>query len=126
MHRSDTAERPALGDVLDALDDDDCRCIITRLRASDGPMTATALSDACDIPSSTLYRKLDHLTAASLVEERTAIRADGHHTGTYVLDFDSVTFEVDAEGSLDLDIERPDRSPDERLSDLWTEVRKET
>lgn len=52
------SEEPSLQAVLDALDDPDCREI---LRAIDEPMTASEISDATDIPSSTVYRKLDLL-----------------------------------------------------------------
>lgn len=52
------SEEPSLQAVLDALDDPDCREI---LRVIDEPMTACEISDATDIPSSTVYRKLDLL-----------------------------------------------------------------
>lgn len=126
MRQRHTSKTPVLQDLLDALDDDDCRRIIGCLQTNEDPMTARELQEECDIPSSTLYRKLDRLREGSLVEERTAIRSDGHHTSTYLLDFETVTVEVAQDGSLAVDVDRPDRSPDERLSDLWTEVRKET
>jgi predicted transcriptional regulator len=116
-------EAPQLQDVLDALDDPDCRTILGQL---DSPMAAKELSEACDIPQSTTYRKLDLLSDASLVEEQTEIRDDGRHTTQYVADFEEIQVSLDEDGSLDLSIERTESTPEERLSALWSEVRTET
>jgi DNA-binding IclR family transcriptional regulator len=117
------AEAPELQSVLDALDDADCRTIIHHL---DEPMTASEVSEACDIPMSTTYRKLDLLTEASLLAESTEIRSDGHHTTRYYVDFDAVEIELTADQTLAVAVARPTRSADERLASLWSEVRKET
>lgn len=109
--------------VLDALDDPDCRRIV---RALDEPMTASEISNACDIPSSTTYRKLDRLTDASLLVEQTELRADGHHTTRYRVGFEAVAIELDGDHEFAVDIERPDQQPEDRLASLWTEVRKQT
>jgi DNA-binding IclR family transcriptional regulator len=114
---------PDLQVVLDALDDGDCRAIIAAL---DEPMTATEVSDVCDIPTSTTYRKLDLLSEASLLSEGTEIRSDGHHATNYRVDFEQVIFELDDRRALDVAIARPARSTDERLATLWGEVRKES
>ncbi|WP_121823443.1 winged helix-turn-helix domain-containing protein [Halostella salina] len=116
-------DTPELQAVLDALDDPDCRAIITEL---DAPMTASELSDAAGVPLSTTYRKLDLLTEASLLSERTEIRSDGQHTTRYEVAFDDVRIALDEERSFDVGITRPDRSPDEQLAAMWSEVRKET
>ena len=116
-------DAPALEDVLDALDDEACRTIVAHL---DGAMTATELSEACDVPLSTTYRKLDLLSDASLVDERIEIRGDGRHTTRYVLDFEAVRLSLDEDQQVEVTIERRTRSPEERLSELWSEVRKET
>jgi DNA-binding IclR family transcriptional regulator len=116
-------EPPDLQVVLDALDDGDCREIIAAL---DEPMTATEVSAACDIPTSTTYRKLDLLTEASLLSEGTEIRSDGHHATNYRVDFEQVIVELDEHRHLGVDINRPARSADERLATLWGEVRKES
>ncbi len=114
------AEPPAPATVLDALDDPDCRRLI---RALSAPRTARELSEACDMPLSTTYRKLELLTDASVVEERTRIREGGHHTAQYSLDFEAVRFALDEERRLDVTITRPARSADEQLAKLWSEVR---
>jgi DNA-binding IclR family transcriptional regulator len=114
---------PEFQDVLDALDDEDCRTIVRNL---EGPMTAQEIADATDIPQSTAYRKLDLLSEATIVDERTEIRQDGHHTTRYLLDFGEVRIGLAEDREFDLDIERPVRAPDEQLARLWSEVRKET
>lgn len=117
------AEEPELQPVLDALEDSDCRSIIMHL---DQPMTASEVSDSCDIPMSTTYRKLDLLSQASLVDEGTEIRADGHHATKYHLDFEDVVITMEDDRSLTVSITRPVQTADERLASLWGEVRKET
>lgn len=117
----DTA--PELQDVLDALDDPDCRHIVRRL---DTPKTARELSEGCDMALSTTYRKLELLSNATLIDERTKIRPGGHHTTEYGLDFDAVRIELDDAREFAIDISRPHRAPDEQLAHLWTEVRQGT
>ncbi|WP_423750588.1 helix-turn-helix domain-containing protein [Salinirarus marinus] len=116
-------ETPDLQSVLNALDDADCRTIIRHL---DEPMTATEVSEECDIPMSTTYRKLDLLADASLLSEATEIRPDGHHATRYEIDFDEVCFGLTESQDLDVSISRPARTAEERLASLWGEVRKET
>ncbi|RYJ14849.1 ArsR family transcriptional regulator [Halogeometricum borinquense] len=124
MARDQSAEEPSeLLSVLDALDDADARAII---RALVEPMTASELSDECDIPLSTTYRKLDLLTEADLLIEGTEIRADGHHTTTYEVTFDEVRIELTDERRLDVNVVRPEQAPDQQLADIWSAVRRET
>jgi DNA-binding transcriptional ArsR family regulator len=114
---------PRLEEVLTALDDADCRAII---RALDEPLSAGEVSERCDIPSSTAYRKLDLLTEADLLREATEVRPDGHHTTLYEVDFERVVIALEENRTLDVGIDRPARSADEQLAAMWEEVRKET
>lgn len=116
-------DSPGLQAVLDALDDPDCRTIVKRLTE---PMTASEISEVTDVPLSTTYRKLELLTEASILEERTEIREGGHHTTNYVLDFESVRIALSEDREFEVSITRPARTADEQLSQLWSEVRKET
>ena len=118
--REEPPDAPA---VLDALDDPDCRRLI---RALDTPSTARELSEACDMPLSTTYRKLELLSEASIVEERTRIREGGHHTTQYSVAFDAVRFVLTPERELEVSISRPARTADEQLAQLWSEVRQGT
>ena len=115
-------ELPELHVVLDALEDPDCRRII---REVTDPMTASEIAEQCDIALSTTYRKLERLTEATLLEEITEIRSDGHHTSRYRLNFDEVVIAIEDDREFELAISRPARTADERLAQLWSEVRKE-
>jgi DNA-binding transcriptional ArsR family regulator len=124
MAREPSADESAdLQSVLDALDDEDARAIV---RALDEPRTASELSEQCDIPLSTTYRKLDLLTDAELLEEGTEIRSDGHHTTTYSVAFEEVRIALTESRKLDVEIARLEQGPEERLADIWTAVREET
>ncbi|WP_293031748.1 helix-turn-helix domain-containing protein [Natronococcus sp.] len=119
-----TSEPPPSPEVIcSALDDPDCREIIRKLEE---PMTASELNTRCEIPQSTLYRKLELLTDSTLLEESTEIRRDGHHASKYSVAFDEITLVLEDDRSLSVQIERPARTADERLAELWSEVRKET
>ena len=118
-----STEAPELQAVLDALEDADCRRIIEHLET---PMTAKELSEDCDMPLSTTYRKLDLLTDASLLSERTVIQSDGHHTTQYEIAFERVEIELDEDHQIAVAIRREPESTDQRLETLWAEVRKET
>lgn len=117
-------EPPDVEVVLNVLDDEASRTIIEEL---DEPMTASEIAEACDIPVSTTYRKLDGLTDASLLATGTEVRADGHHTTTYRVDFRAIILLLDESRSLTASVTRPrhDRA-DVRLANLWREVRRET
>lgn len=114
---------PELEAVLDALHDEDCRKIV---RALSEPMTADEIAEATDIPLSTTYRKLDRLTEASLLEEGVELRPDGQHASRYAVAFDEVAIALSDERELAVDISHRPQTADERLADLWSEVRKET
>ncbi|MFC7139102.1 helix-turn-helix domain-containing protein [Halosimplex aquaticum] len=116
-------EAPELQDVLDALDDPDCRAIVTAL---DEPMTASEISEASDIPLSTTYRKIDRLEEAQLLFEGTEIRPDGQHASIYEVDFEEVVIALTEDREFETEIARQPRTPDQRLESLWSEVRKET
>ena len=116
-------DQPELQDVLDALDDPDCREIV---RVLERPMTADEISDRAGVPLSTTYRKLDLLTEASLLEEGTEIRPDGQHASRYAVVFEEVVIALAERREFEVDIARRPRTADERLANLWTEVRKET
>jgi DNA-binding IclR family transcriptional regulator len=116
-------DEPALQVVLDALEDPDCRTIVTHLEE---PMTASEIAEAADVPLSTTYRKLDLLAEASILAETTEIREGGHHTTKYVLDFEAVRIALSEDRDFEVSIDRPARTADERLAQLWSEVRRET
>lgn len=116
-------DAPELQEVLDALDDPVNRTIVKNL---DSPMTASEISDRCDVPLSTTYRKLEELTESSLLREETQIRTDGRHTSRYQVDFEALGIRLSDDREFTVYIERPPRSTEERLASMWEEVREET
>lgn len=109
--------------VLSALDDPDCRDIISCLKE---PMTASQLSDLCEVPLSTMYRKLERLSEATLLDEGTEIRPGGQHATRYDVNFEEVSFSLDDDREFEVTISRPVRTADERLASLWSQVREES
>lgn len=116
-------ETPDLQSVLDALEDPDCRAIVRELFE---PMTAEEISETTDVPLSTTYRKLELLTEAGLVEEDVEIRTDGQHASRFTVAFEELTISLSEDREFTLDITLRSRTADERLADIWSEVRKET
>lgn len=79
-------------ELLGALRDEGCRAILDA--TSDAALSASELSEARDLPLSTAYRKLDRLTEAGLLEERTRIGTAGKHTSEYVCLVDDVVVSI--------------------------------
>jgi len=119
--RPGTEPGPNLQSVLDALDDEDCRTIIEHLEE---PLTAGEVSEECDIPMSTTYRKLDLLSDAQLLAEGVEVRQDGHHATRYRTDFNEVIVALAEDRSLDVEIDRPSEDAADRLASMWGEVRR--
>lgn len=112
--------------VFEALADPDCRDVLATL---DDPLTAREVVDACDLPQTSAYRKLDRLSEAGLVDERTELRVDGNHATTYVRDCSGVVVAID-EDDYEVDFLRErtaeeDRTADERLARLWSQIGEE-
>lgn len=84
-------------DEILALLSDDHACAI--LRALDErPLPARALMDKCGMSRSTVYRRLDRLTGAGLVESTMRPQTDGHHRQEFKLVLDEVAVTVGADG----------------------------
>lgn len=88
-------------------------------------MTASEIAEKCDIPVSTTYRKLDFLSEASLLEEQTEVRDDGHHTTRYRSAFAAMWIALNNDREFEVRIARPPQTADEQIAQLWSEVRKE-
>ena len=91
--------------VLAALDDDACQAILEA--TAETALTATELSEECDIPMSTAYRKVEMLTEAELVAEQVRINTSGKHATEYRKNFDDVLVSV-ADGGVEVELTKPD------------------
>lgn len=93
-----------LTDFLEAVDDADCRAL---LRASRGDAkTVKELSEECDVPLSTAYRKVGRLHEAGLVEEKIRFDGSGTHTRVYEQQFDCAVIVLTDDGGLDVELAR--------------------
>ena len=95
--------------VIGALDDDACRDILEA--TSEKSLTATELSEQCDIPMSTAYRKVEKLTEADLVEERVRINTSGKHATEYRKCFDDVRVSING-GDIEIEMTKPSTDAD--------------
>jgi|GEM_PF-341763 len=94
--------------VLDALDDADCRTILEATR--DATRTVNEISEECDLPQSTAYRKVDILADAGLLEESLRVRRSGKHVSEYDCAIEDVTLSVAADG-VSLTVDHADTEP---------------
>ena len=109
-------EEPTLEAVVELLDDEHARTILTA--TSVDPLSAKELSERCDVSQATVYRRVERLTETGLVEERTRPRADGHHDTVYVATLDELSVRL-RDGELEFDIERRGEDVADQLTRLW-------
>lgn len=114
---------PTAPTVVNALDDEQCRDLLSELSE---PRSVRTLAERADVPLSTTYRKIARLKRADLVAERTEIRDGGHHRTAYVRDFERIVLEMDEEERLDVAISRSPTGPERNLLEMWSEVRDAT
>lgn len=102
QRRSQTDETADPDRLLTILQDDDCRQLLAATATKS--LTATELARKCDIPSSTVYRKIEQLLNQDLLEESMRIVTDGYHTKEYSLAIKEIKISiVDREG-LEFDV----------------------
>ncbi|NHX35151.1 MULTISPECIES: ArsR/SmtB family transcription factor [Halolamina] len=89
--------------LLDALSDETSRRILSTLTE---PTAAAELADDCDIPSSTVYRKLDVLTRAELIEERVILKPGYGRCSVYERNIERVAIAVE-DGGFSVAVDRP-------------------
>lgn len=90
--------------VFSALEDPDCRTVLCVL--GEEHRTAKELAADCDIPLSTMYRKLDALTDADLLEKMTRVRQNAKNASQYRRSVDDVVVEFAGEGVFDASVGR--------------------
>lgn len=82
--------------ALSLLGDEYAQAILEVLR--DGPATARELTDRCPGSKVTIYRRLNDLTDAGLVESAPKIRTDGNHCKIYRTVVEEVTISLTDDG----------------------------
>ncbi|WP_435361117.1 ArsR/SmtB family transcription factor [Haloarchaeobius sp. DFWS5] len=114
-------------DLLALLHDEYARSIL--LSTSAQPMSASELSETCDMSRSTVYRRVDDLSDHGLLRSYTRPDPEGHHHTVYEATVSRVEFEFD-DGDLAATVEgdEDDQSTGEadaadRFTSLWRGVR---
>lgn len=107
---------PDLTDLVELLDDEHVRSILTATSAE--PLSARELSDRCDVSVSTIYRRLDRLEDADLLGERTRPRSDGHHETVYVSTLERFELTVE-DGEMNWELDRRPTDVADELSRMW-------
>lgn len=101
-HDHAVADEQSIDDLLDALEDRDCRAILQA--TADESLSASELAEVCDLPLSTAYRKVDKLAEAGLLDEQIRLCTSGKHTSEYTLLVDSIELAVDPENGVTVQI----------------------
>jgi len=97
------------------LEDPTVRTILTK--TSQEAMSATTLSDHCDVSQPTVYRRLEDLRECELLVERTKPDPEGgHHRTVYTTNLQRITVDLQ-DGELTLRIERQ-----EDMADRFTKL----
>jgi DNA-binding transcriptional ArsR family regulator len=89
-------------ELLDVLNDPGSRDILDA--TSDTALSANEVSETCDLPLSTTYRKLELLTSVGLLEERTRVRRSGKHPNEYVRAVTRVVISLDSGEGTELQV----------------------
>jgi DNA-binding transcriptional ArsR family regulator len=109
----------SLPTVLDLLSDEYARAILSA--TSEEPMSAKDLSERCDASLPTVYRRIDQLTDADLLDERTQLRRDGNHHRVYTATLHRFALELE-DGEFTADLERRDGGSEDvadRFTRMW-------
>jgi len=108
-----------LPDLFQVLADDYARRIL--VAADREPMTAKALSDACDASLATVYRRASMLKEHGLLDERESIGPDGSHRSEFETTLEEIHV-VLSDGELELALQTRDELAD-NFTSLWDGIR---
>lgn len=101
--------------LLEVVADPDCRAILET--TAEAPRTVSELVEACDIPVSTAYRKVDALVDVGLLEDSIRIRTGGRDATEYSLRVERISIDLtnaspgDAGDAVDASAGEPDWGP---------------
>jgi len=105
----ESGNSPPMEPLLDALGTEMNREILSAL---DEPMTAAELVEQCDIPTSTMYRKLDVLSEVGLVKEHLAVDSRSGRCSLYERNVERISVSVSGDGGLTVRVEGANGSLD--------------
>jgi DNA-binding transcriptional ArsR family regulator len=76
---------------------------ILSVTAEEG-LTVKEISESCGLPKSTVYRKVESLTEAGLLEERLRRESTGHHSKEYGLRSDEISVSTEVGDFAEVEI----------------------
>lgn len=114
----DVSEQPELETLVGLLDDEYARDVLAA--TSRTPMTVNEISDESEASPSTLYRRVERLQRAGLLEEQTRPRRDGHHDTVYAATLRQLLITLE-DGRFDCNVECDNEDAADRLQRLWSE-----
>jgi predicted transcriptional regulator len=86
------------------------------------PMSASDLSEVCDVAPSTIYRRVERMIDHDLLVERTQIESDGSHHSVYEANIDHLDVDID-NGTIEVRMHvREDAA--QRFSRIWNDIRE--
>lgn len=97
--------------ILTLLGDPTSREILRATKTE--PRSASELETRCDASLSSIYRKIDALSNAGLVDERIRITKSGKHTTEYVSLVERVELSLSQEGSFTVTVDESTAESDE-------------
>lgn len=80
-------------ELLELLGDPYTRCVLNAI--VDSPKSGSDIVEATDVSKATVYRRLEELCDAGIVESQTVFDPDGHHHEEFEAAVDEVTVEFD-------------------------------
>lgn len=95
-----TEEPSQLSAVFEALGDPTCRTILRVLRQTEQALTVQDLSRLIDVSLTSMYRKLEKLGEAGLVDESDELDEDGHRRSRYRSDIDQIEVALESDGDV--------------------------
>jgi DNA-binding HxlR family transcriptional regulator len=81
------------GELLELLGDPYTRCVLTAV--VDSPKSGSDIVEETDVSKATVYRRLEELCDAGVVESRTVFDPDGHHHEEFEAVVDSLTVDLE-------------------------------
>lgn len=108
--------------VLDIFGDPVSRAIL--VIASEGAMGVPDIADRLDVSDPTIYRRIDPLVEANLLEECRCLNRDENQQKEYETILDEVTLTVE-NGSYTVDI-RVDQNLSDDFESLWSDLESTT
>ncbi|MBB6644983.1 helix-turn-helix domain-containing protein [Halobellus ruber] len=90
--------------------------------ASLRPLSAAELAEHCDVSEPTVYRRVNALQEYDMLDERTELNDDGHHTKQFKTNLDEARFRVE-QGEFEIDIQLKKDYTD-KFTDFWNDLEK--